>query len=72
MPLREQLIVLPFLLIQCQALYALQYVPDLNEKYDQRNLSEICGRLGGLAITNDGISTKLRSGIQMTIDLDIC
>lgn len=72
MPMREQLIILPFLLIQCPVLYALQYMPDSNEKYDQRNFSDICGRLGGLAIMNDDMSTKTVHGIQMTINLDVC
>ena len=72
MPMREQLIILPFLLIQCPVLYALQYMPDSNEKYDQRNFSDICGRLGGLAIMNDDMSTKTVHGIQMTINIDIC
>ena len=58
MPMREQLVILLFLPIQYQVLHVLQYEPVLNEKYDQCNLSEIYGRLGGLAIMNYGISTK--------------
>ena len=45
-------------------------MPNLNEKYDQSNLSWICGGLGGLAIMYDGISTKTAHGIND--NLDIC